>query len=84
MPFTIITTSNARRDIEDAIEWENKRKPGLARRFLEDLDKKLTSVSITPGLGSIRSLYYYKSVFIYHQLHCKRYPPANYYSSGFA
>ncbi len=54
MPFTIITTANARRDIENAIEWENERKPGLGRGFLKDLDKKLTAVSITPGTGSIR------------------------------
>lgn len=33
MPFTIITTANARRDIENAIEWENERKPGLAKHF---------------------------------------------------
>lgn len=54
MPFTIITTTNARLDIMEAIEWEKKRSPDLAQRFLEDLDKKLMAISITPGAGSIR------------------------------
>jgi len=37
MPFTIITTANARRDIENAIEWENERKPGPGERFFKRL-----------------------------------------------
>ncbi len=40
MPFAIITTTHARKDIQEAIEWENKRKPGLLVRFFEDLYKK--------------------------------------------
>lgn len=54
MPFAIIYHHNARKDIEDAIKWENKRKLGLAVLFLKDLDKKVSSISITPGIGSIR------------------------------
>ena len=40
MPFTIITTTtNSRRDVQQAIDWENMRKPGLAAYFLDDLEK---------------------------------------------
>jgi plasmid stabilization system protein ParE len=54
MLYTVITTTNARRDIQHAIDWEDKRKPGLAKRFLKDLDHKLLSVAITPYIGSVR------------------------------
>ena len=62
MPFTIITTTNSRRDVQQAIDWENMRKPGLAAYFLDDLEKKLEDLSITPGTGSIR----YENVHITH------------------
>jgi plasmid stabilization system protein ParE len=62
MPFTIFTTNNARRDIQQAIDWENMRKPGLASYFLDDLNKKLESLAVTPGTGSIR----YDNVHISH------------------
>ena len=62
MPFTIITTTNARRDIQQAIDWENMRKSGLAAYFLDNLQKKLDLLSITPGMGSIR----YENVHITH------------------
>ena len=54
MPYAITTTTNARRDIQDAIGWENMRKAGLAKRFLVDLDKKLAAIANTPYLGSVR------------------------------
>ena len=54
MPYKIVTTTNARRDIHDAIDWENMRKPGLAKRFLEDLEQKLNAIAATPYLGSVR------------------------------
>jgi hypothetical protein len=44
MSYTIITTTNARRDVQDAIEWENYRKSGLARRFLHNLNQKYEKV----------------------------------------
>ena len=47
-------TSNARRDIQDAIEWENMRKLGLANRMLHNVDRKLLVVSKTPYIFSIR------------------------------
>ena len=62
MSFIIITTTNARRDIQQAIDWENLRKQGLAIYFLDDLDKKLQALSVTPGMGSIR----YENVHITH------------------
>ena len=54
MPYAIITTTNARRDIQDAINWEDLRKPGLAERFLVDLDQKLIAISKSPYIGSVR------------------------------
>ncbi len=54
MPYKIITTTNARTDIQEAINWENNRQSGLRERFFEVLDKKLSNLSITPAMGSIR------------------------------
>jgi len=54
VPFTIVTTTNSRRDIQDAIDWENHRKLGLATHFLEELDQKLSLISRTPYVGAIR------------------------------
>ena len=49
MAFAVITTTNARRDMQQAIDWEN-----LGARFLEFLHLKFTSLSITPFIGSVR------------------------------
>ncbi len=54
MPFEIITTLNARRDIQQAIDWENNRSANLGERFVEYLHLKLTSLSVTPFIGSVR------------------------------
>ncbi len=62
MPYTVVTSTNARRDIQQAIDWENMRKPGLANYFLDDLEKKLEDLSRTPGIGSIR----YENVHLAH------------------
>jgi hypothetical protein len=54
MAYISITTTNARRDIQQAIDWENMRKPGLGEYFLSDFEAKITDLEITPALGSIR------------------------------
>lgn len=54
MLYTIITTTNARRDIQDAINWENRRHPGLAKRFLTDLEQRLLTIAGTPYIGAVR------------------------------
>jgi plasmid stabilization system protein ParE len=54
MPFAIITTTNARKDIQQAIDWENTRSLNLGERFLEYLNQKLLALSFTPLIGSIR------------------------------
>ena len=54
MLFTIITTTNARKDIQQAIDWENSRSPNLGERFLEYLSLKINVLSTTPLIGSIR------------------------------
>lgn len=54
MLYKIITTTNAREDIQAAIKWENNKLIGLGVRFLNELENKFTKLSITPGMGSIR------------------------------
>jgi toxin ParE1/3/4 len=54
MAFAIVTTKNARKDIQDAIDWENSRSSGLGVRFFHQLQNKLTVIATTPLVGSIR------------------------------
>ena len=54
MSFVLITSSNALIDIQEAIDWENKRQQGLGKRFLYYLEKRFESLIITPNSGSIR------------------------------
>jgi hypothetical protein len=54
MPFAVITTTNARKDIQQAIDWENSRNSNLGERFLEQLHLKISTLSATPFIGSIR------------------------------
>lgn len=41
-------------DIQSAVDWENAQKEGLGKRFLDKVDKKLQSLSLTPLIGSSR------------------------------
>jgi len=52
--YLIVTTANARKDVQKAIKWENKRKAGLATRLLADIEVKLVVVSKTPYIFAIR------------------------------
>jgi plasmid stabilization system protein ParE len=54
MPYRIITTANARRDLQDAMDWENNRKAGLAEYMLQMVNERITQIAATPGIGSIR------------------------------
>ncbi len=54
MALKIILTTNARRDIQQAIDWENERLTGLGERFLHHLEQKLSALSIKPFIGSVR------------------------------
>ncbi len=54
MLFSIVTTSNALRDIQEAIDWENIRQPGLGKRFYIQLEKRFSLLAFTPFTGSIR------------------------------
>jgi plasmid stabilization system protein ParE len=53
MPFAIVTTSNARIDIQQAIDWENERATGLGGRFLKYLSAKFDALAGTPFMGSV-------------------------------
>lgn len=54
MSYLIITTANARLDVQEAISWENKRSEGLALRFLADLEEKLAIVARSPYIYAVR------------------------------
>jgi plasmid stabilization system protein ParE len=54
MPFTVDLTANARRDIQAAIDWENRRSPGLGRRLFEVVDKMMIHLATNPLSGTIR------------------------------
>jgi plasmid stabilization system protein ParE len=54
MGYKIITTTNTRKDIQQAIDWENMRDAGLGEHFLEDLAERLADISIAPSAGSLR------------------------------
>ncbi len=54
MFYSIITTTNARRDIQQAIDWEEERSSGLGKLFFEDLNKRFNDIAAVPKLGSIR------------------------------
>lgn len=54
MLLKVVLTTNARKDIQYAIDWENERQHDLGERFFHYLDQKLFSLSSTPFIGSIR------------------------------
>ena len=54
MPYSVITTTNARRDIQQAIDWEDERSSGLGKRFLDDLTQRFDDIATVPKLGSVR------------------------------
>ena len=54
MSYSVITTTAARRDIQEAIDWEDERSPGLGKRFLTDLEQRFIEIANVPKLGSIR------------------------------
>jgi hypothetical protein len=54
MSFVIITSIDARNDIQQSIYWENSRSVNLGVRFKEYLDKRLMQLSVTPFVGTIR------------------------------
>jgi plasmid stabilization system protein ParE len=54
MPYSCVTTNNARTDILKAIEWENSRQQLLGDYFFDDLENRLNDLCVTPTAGSIR------------------------------
>jgi plasmid stabilization system protein ParE len=54
MPYRIMITGNARKDLRDAIDWENHRQTGLAERMLAMVHERIAQISDTPGMGSVR------------------------------
>ena len=54
MAFTVFLTANARRDIQEAIDWENRRSPGLGRRLFEEIKDMMSRLATNPLSGTIR------------------------------
>lgn len=54
MVFTSVITNNAKSDIQEAIYWYNDQQDELGKKFLQFVDKKVSDLCITPGIGSIR------------------------------
>ena len=54
MAFTAVITNNAKSDIQEAINWYNEQQSELGKKFLDFVDKKINTLCITPGMGSIR------------------------------
>jgi plasmid stabilization system protein ParE len=54
MQYKIIITSNANKDIQKAIYWEEDRSKGLGEKFYLDLDKRLKTLANSPAIGTIR------------------------------
>lgn len=56
MPYSCVTTTNARTDILKAIEWENSRQQLLGDYFFDDLENRLNGLCVTPTAGSLDML----------------------------
>lgn len=54
MHFKLILTESARRDIQDAIDWENGRSQGLGKRFFEKVEIAFNAIIQNPLSGTIR------------------------------
>lgn len=54
MTYRIVTTTHARKDIQQAIDWEEQRNKGLGKRFLADLEQRLSDIATIPAIGSVR------------------------------
>ena len=54
MTHKIILTANARRDIQQAIDWEDERADGLGRRVFEDIGSRLRDIALFPAFGTVR------------------------------
>jgi plasmid stabilization system protein ParE len=54
MAYHVNITTNASQDIQEAIDWENNRKPGLGQYMLQMVEERIEQVASSPGTGSIR------------------------------
>ena len=45
MSYSVITTTAARRDIQEAIDWEDERNSGLGKRFFTDLEQRFKEIA---------------------------------------
>lgn len=54
MAFKSLISNNAKSDIQEAIFWYNDQQDELGKKFLQFVNKKISDLCITPGIGSIR------------------------------
>ena len=54
MPFKILFTPGAQKDIQEAFDYYSDINPEIGQRFLGVLDERLQKLTITPLAGSLR------------------------------
>ena len=54
MPFQIILSTPALKELESAMDWYEAREAGLGKRFVDVVDKRLHLLSETPDIFPIK------------------------------
>lgn len=54
MPFDILLLPQTKHDLQEAYDWYSLKQLDLGERFLKHVEEKLASLSMTPGIGSMR------------------------------
>ena len=54
MPFSVFFTPEAQLDLKEAYDWYESKSTGLGDRFINTTDEKLSSLTKTYAIGSIR------------------------------
>ncbi len=54
MAFSVFFTPEAQNDLQEAYDWYESKSAGLGERFINAIDEKLSALTKTPGIGSIR------------------------------
>jgi plasmid stabilization system protein ParE len=54
MPFEIILSTTANKELESAVDWYNERLDGLGLHLIEAVDKRLSLLSETPDMFPVR------------------------------
>jgi plasmid stabilization system protein ParE len=55
MSYQIVLSALAIQELEAAVDWYNECEPGLGKRFIEAIDKRLGVIAETPGIFAIKA-----------------------------